>query len=140
MFKSEVEEWLYAIGLPELYPYFLEEGFDTLEKIKHMRQADIDVIIDPKGYIPVLNEEIDRLNYGNNQIPSASVNFDRATRENTYMPAPEYETRDSIIHRYESGGMPAVGFASRHLARRAKSKCRKDRAASLLSARASVDR
>jgi hypothetical protein len=37
--------------------------------------------------------------------------------------------------------MPAVGFASRHLARRAKSKCRKDRAASVLSAsRGSVER
>jgi hypothetical protein len=141
MFKSAVEEWLYAIGLPELYPYFLEEGFDTLEKIKHMRQTDIDLIVDRRGYIPVLNEEIDRLNFGNSQVTSANVNFDRSGREESYISVPEqYETRESIIHRYESGGIPAVGFASRQLARRAKSKTRKDRAASLISARASVDR
>ena len=138
MFKSEVEEWLYAIGLPELYPYFLDEGFDTLDKVKRMRQTDIDAIVDRRGYIPVLNEEIDRLNFGITQVNS--TNLERTGREESYISEPDYETRESIIHRYESGGMPAVGFASRHLARRAKSKCRKDRAASLLSARASVDR
>ena len=138
MFKSEVEEWLYAIGLPELYPYFLDEGFDSLEKVRRMRQTDIDAIVDRKGYITLLNEEIDRLNF---QTPaSVNVNMHRDEREESYISEPEYETRESIIHRYESGGIPAVGFASRHLARRAKSKCRKDRAASLITARSSVDR
>ena len=116
MFRSDVEEWLYAIGLSELYSYFLDEGIDTLDKVRRMRQTDIDAIVDRKGYIPVLNDEIDRLNTANYPFSAANnAGLQRAEREESYISEPEYETRESIIHRYESGGIPAVGFASRHL-------------------------
>jgi len=53
----------------------------------------------------------------------------------------DYEPRDTILSRYQTGGIPAVGFASRHLARRAKSMTRKVRGGSAFpTTRASVDR
>ncbi len=49
MFHSEVEEWLYSIGLEELYPYFVADGLTSLEQVRLMRQSDIDAIVDRKG-------------------------------------------------------------------------------------------
>ena len=148
MYRSEVEEWLYSIGLPELYSYFEEDGFTTLDKVRRMRQSDIDAIVDRNGYMIILNEEIDRLNYAEVALPSSSNNNylsanygERASRAGSYLDSePEYETRDSIIARYELGGIPAVGFASRHLARRAKSKCRKVRGVSVAGYRSSPEK
>ena len=141
MYRSEVEEWLYSIGLPELYVYFEEDGFNTLDKVRRMRQSDIDAIVDRNGYMIILNEEIDRLNYAEpisytssalNNASNNGTSYERASRAGSYMDSePEFETRESIIARYEIGGIPAVGFASRHLARRAKSKCRKVRGVSV---------
>lgn len=143
MFHSEVEEWLYSIGLPQLYPYFMAEGFDTLDKIRNMRQSDIDAIVDRNGYMMILNEEIDRLNFNNvvDRFDPSSGALDRQSREQSYLESePGYETRESLISKYEHGGVPAVGFASRHFARRAKSKVRKDRSASIIASRASIER
>lgn len=149
MYRSEVEEWLYSIGLPELYSYFEEDGFTTLDKVRRMRQSDIDAIVDRNGYMIILNEEIDRLNYAEVALPSSSINNnylsanygDRTSRAGSYLDSePEFESRDSIIARYELGGIPAVGFASRHLARRAKSKCRKVRGVSVAGYRSSPEK
>lgn len=162
MFHSEVEEWLYSIGLDELYPYFHADGFTTLESVRQMRQSDIDAIVDRKGYMLVLNEEIDRLGYGGaagsagNRATSlaperarspydqarAQTHFERAgsyldpTNGGEY----DYEPSESLIQRYENRGIPAVGFASRHLARRAKSKARKHRGTSVGFSRSSAER
>lgn len=130
MFRSEVEEWLYSIGLEELYNYFVEDGFTSLDAVRRMRQSDIDAIVDRKGYMIILNEEIDRLNYGD-YTPPAHVDFEPQVQT--------YENRESLISRYENGAVPAVGFASRHLARRAKSVARKTRGSSV-APRASVER
>lgn len=155
MYRSEVEEWLYTIGLPELSNYFLEDGFTTIDQVKRMRQSDIDAIIDRNGYMLCLNEEIDRLVLAPGTAPSGgaggratSVYAERAgsyyggdARGNSQ--SPDYESSGTIQARYQAGGMPAVGFASRHLARRAKSKVHKNRAASMAAnsaSRASVDR
>jgi tryptophanase len=151
MYRSEVEEWLYSIGLPELYSSFVEDGFTTLDSIKRMRQSDIDSIVDRNGYMVVLNEEIDRLNYGENNFSSSTGDYrpaggnndylDRSSRASTYFEGQandSYPSREALIYRYEIGGVPAVGFASRHLARRAKSKTRKTRGTSL--SRVSVER
>lgn len=163
MFHSEVEEWLYSIGLEELYPYFHHDGFTTLESVRQMRQSDIDAIVDRKGFMLLLNEEIDRLNYG---APAANASSARATslaperaqshydqqraqshfeRAGSYLDPTfggeyDYEPSESLIQRYENRGIPAVGFASRHLARRAKSKARKHRGASVGFSRSSVER
>jgi hypothetical protein len=64
MYGSEVEQWLYSIGAQELFDYFLEDGFSSLEAVRQMRQSDIDAIVDRKGYMILLNEAIDRLNFG----------------------------------------------------------------------------
>jgi hypothetical protein len=163
MFHSEVEEWLYSIGLDELYPYFLQDGFTSLDSIRQMRQSDVDAIVDRKGLMNVLNEEIDRLNSSISGLGSAaaapragSVYQDRASRAQSqferagshfdragsYLESEyDYEPSESLIQRYENRGIPAVGFASRHLARRAKSKARKHRGASVgLGTRASAER
>jgi hypothetical protein len=143
MYRSEVEEWLYQIGLPELSNYFLEDGFTTIDQVRRMRQSDIDAIVDRNGYMLILNEEIDKLNYSG--AGSADYHATRAAsvydRAGSHDRSPEYEPRSTIQARYEAGGMPAVGFASRHLARRAKSKVHKNRAASMAAnTRSSVER
>lgn len=127
VFRSEVEEWLYSIGLGHLFTSFVEDGFTTLDSVRHMRQSDIDAIVDRNGVMLVLNDEIDRLNYGEN---SAVASHEYA-REASYYEPVEYETRESLISRYENRGVPAVGYASRLLARRSKSVSRRNRATSL---------
>lgn len=159
MFHSEVEEWLYSIGLEELYPYFHADGFTTLESVRQMRQSDIDAIVDRKGYMLMLNEEIDRLNFSGSgratslaperagshfeaAQPRAASHFERAGSylDPTHGGEYDYEPSESLIQRYENRGIPAVGFASRHLARRAKSKARKHRGTSVGFSRASAER
>lgn len=159
MFHSEVEEWLYSVGLDELYPYFLSDGFTTLDAVRTMRQSDIDSIVDRKGLMLILNEEIDRLNFsgsglsaalpparGSSLAPGSGAALDRAgshfERAGSYLDSGDYdyEPSESLIQRYENRGIPAVGFASRHLARRAKSKARKHRGASIGMGRASAER
>ncbi len=140
---GEVRDWLYSIGLEHLYDYFIQDGFTTLDAVRNMRQSDIDTIVDRHGYMVVLNEEIDRLNYGDSlpAAPAAAVASYAQTSGNRYERASsyvnsdyEYEPRENLLNRYETGGIPAVGFASRHLARRAKSKTRKTRAGSAFPA------
>lgn len=159
MFHSEVEEWLYSIGLEELYPYFHADGFTTLESVRQMRQSDIDAIVDRKGYMILLNEEIDRLAIGGTGSGAAAGGYSgrgaslapeqRAAshfeRAGSYLDPTnggeyDYEPSESLIQRYENRGIPAVGFASRHLARRAKSKARKHRGTSVGFSRASAER
>ena len=143
MFHSEVEEWLYSIGLEDLYNSFAEDGFTSLESVRRMRQSEIDAIVDRRGYMNILNEEIDRLNYSDSLPPIAPAPVrESASRARSYFDyEPEYEDREKLIFRYESRGIPAVGFASRHLARRAKSTARKTRGTSVgFAPRASVDR
>jgi hypothetical protein len=139
---GEVQDWLYSIGLDHLYDYFIQDGFTTLESVRNMRQSDIDSIVDRHGYMVVLNEEIDRLNYGDTgaALPvAAAVLYSSAARQyeraGSYTESEyEYEPRENLLNRYETGGTPAVGFASRHLARRVKSKTRKTRAGSAFPA------
>lgn len=141
MFRSEVEEWLYSIGLEDLYDSFIEDGFTSIEAIRRMRQSDIDAIVDRRGYMNILNEEIDKLNYGDSLPPMAPIR-ESASRARSYFDyEPEYEDREKLIFRYESRGIPAVGFASRHLARRAKSTARKTRGTSVgFPTRSSIER
>ena len=134
---GEVQDWLYSIGLDHLYDYFIQDGFTTLDAVRNMRQSDIDAIVDRHGYMVVLNEEIDKLAYGCPGYPSAAAGYGRAgsVRAGSYLESEfEYEPRENILSRYETGGIPAVGFASRHLARRAKSKTRKVRGGSAFPA------
>lgn len=143
MFRTEVEEWLSQIGLDELYNYFVQDGFTTLDSVRRMRQSDIDAIVDRRGYMIILNEEIDRLNYGDANANSYNpAPLDRSSRAASYVDyEPERENREALMSRYESGGLPSVGFASRHLARRAKSTTRKNRGASVaFGTRSSVER
>ena len=131
----EVNDWLYSIGLEHLYDYFVQDGFTSLEAVKNMRQSDIDAIVDRHGYMVILNEEIDKLHYGAAQVSAshhAGTPFaDYGRAGSVYAESVlDYEPRENILSRYETGGIPAVGFASRHLARRAKSKTRKVRGAS----------
>jgi hypothetical protein len=141
MYRTEVEEWLYTIGLPHLYDYFVEDGFNTLEKVRRMRQSDIDAIVDRNGYMIILNEEIDRLNYedGYNHYPS---DHNESHRAGSYFndSSNDFESRDVLLKRYETSSVPAVGFASRHFARRAKSKSRKVRGTSAAPIRNSAER
>jgi hypothetical protein len=155
---QEVYDWLFAIGLDHLYDYFVQDGFTSLESVKNMRQSDIDAIVDRHGYMVILNEEIDKLHYSGSGSRnarhlgrSASAapytlydDYDRSSRAGSLLYAEsvlDYEPRDTILSRYETGGIPAVGFASRHLARRAKSMTRKVRGGSAFpTTRASVDR
>lgn len=146
---DDVHEWLYSIGLDHLFDYFIEDGFTTLDSVRNMRQSDIDAIVDRHGYMVVLNEEIDRLNYGGASGGDAYSHhhhhhhsLPRATSYADSEILDSYEPRETLLSRYETGGIPAVGFASRHLARRAKSKTRKVRGGSAFPAlgRASVDR
>lgn len=74
-------------------------------------------------------------------IPQARESVSRARSYFEYEREPEYEDREKLIFRYESRGIPAVGYASRHLARRAKSVARKTRGTSVgFAPRASVER
>jgi hypothetical protein len=130
VFRSEVEEWLYSIGLPHLYPYFVEDGYTTLDAVRHMRQSDIDSIVDRNGAMFVLNDEIDRLNYGDNGYQTTHLLQGGESAYYEQQPV-EFETRESLISRYENRGVPAVGYASRLLARRSKSISRRNRATSL---------
>lgn len=133
MYHSEVEDWLISIGLQNLYHFFVEDGFTSLDAVRNMRQADIDAIVDRHGYMIILNEEIDKLNYG----PYTSV-YDNHNKsnysDNSYSDLPSYiEPIENIMKRYDVSGVPSVGFASQHLARRAKSaKLNKIRGASAL--------
>jgi len=137
MVLNEVEEWLLSIGLQHLYIYFIEDGFTTLHKVRNMRQSDIDAIVDRNGYMLILNEEIDRLNnfYDNQIILPPNV-----LREKSYNGINvDDESRDRIMSRYEFGGVPAVGFASRHFARRAKSRSCSRRAGSAIVQRTNYE-
>jgi len=127
MHRSEVEEWLISIGLHNLYPYFIEDGFTTLEHVRSMRQADIDAIVDRNGFMIILNEEIDKLN---NITPSRSSDHYTSYSHNNdaYHPTKhtttsEYDLEpiEKVMKRYEISSVPSVGFASQHLARRSKS-------------------
>ena len=144
MVRSEVEEWLYSIGLQHLFAYFEEDGFRTLNDVRLMRQSDIDAIVDRHGYMIILNEEIDRLNYpseygavasSSSPAVGASAAY-RATveRESSIVrasaaPSLHNETRESLIKKYQT--VPSVGFVSKQLERRAKSKLNKTRGVSL---------
>jgi hypothetical protein len=119
MVVNEVEDWLYSIGLEHLYIYFVEDGLTTLNQVRNMRQSDIDAIVDRNGYMLILNEEIDKLN-SFYESQAKIVNNPRAP--NNKILNFENESRGAVMSRYEYGGVPAVGFASRHFARRAKSK------------------
>jgi hypothetical protein len=137
MVVNEVEEWLTSIGLQHLFIYFIEDGFSSLNQVRKMRQSDIDAIVDRNGYMLILNEEIDKLNYIESQLQVPKY----GQREKSYIDNSNdnNETRDSIMTRYEYGGVPAVGFASRHFARRAKSKSCTRRSGSALVQRTNRD-
>jgi hypothetical protein len=113
---GEVREWLYTIGLDHLYDYFIQDGFTTLDSVRNMRQSDIDAIVDRHGYMVVLNEEIDRLNYGDAMpiAPAAAVSYaaqangsaHRYERAGSYVDSEyEYEPRENLLNRYETGGI-----------------------------------
>merc|ERR1712127_1095 len=141
MFRSEVDEWLHTIGLGHLYPYFVEDGITSIESVRNMRQGDIDAIVDRNGLNTVLNEEIDRLAYTGQSVVTAYEavplnnaisHFERASvgRDTSVCDA-DFESRASLISRYHSRGIPAVGYASRLLERRSKSISRRNRATSI---------
>jgi hypothetical protein len=109
MHGSEVEDWLYTIGAPELFDYFMQDGFSTLECVRRMRQSDIEAIVDRKGYTLLLNEAIDRLNC--------------SPRAVAYLDSHE-ESRESLMNRYQYG-IPTGGSLARTLARQTKSHTRK---------------
>lgn len=141
---ADVHDWLYTIGLDHLFDFFIQDGFTTLESVRNMRQSDIDAIVDRHGYMVILNEEIDKLNYGgvDTGVYSSGARAS-SVRAGSYAESElDYEPRETILSRYETGGIPAVGFASRHLARRAKSMTRKTRGGSAFPAlsRVSSDR
>jgi len=128
MYYSEVEDWLISIGLAHLFPYFIEDGFTNLESVRNMRQADIDSIVDRHGYMIILNEEIDKLNY---TPVSHSMQASAQSHRNSSRPVElsNYENDnygvepiESVMKRYEVSRAPSVGFVSQHLARRARSK------------------
>ena len=123
MYGSEVEKWLYSIGAPELFDYFLEDGFTTLDAVRRMRQSDIDAIVDRKGFIIMLNEGIDRLNYELSHAPRA-VSCIADSYE-------QPESREALMNRYECG-IPTGGSLARTLARQTKSKSRKLRGLSAM--------
>ena len=126
MYGSEVEKWLYSIGAPELFDFFLEDGFTTLDAVRRMRQSDIDAIVDRKGFIIMLNEGIDRLNY---ELSHVSHSAPRAV---SYIDSYEQpETREALMNRYECG-IPTGGSLARTLARQTKSKSRKLRGLSAM--------
>ena len=58
---SEVEEWLNIIGLPELYLYFEEDGWVTLDGVTLMTEQDIKNITPKKGHVTIILAEIRRL-------------------------------------------------------------------------------
>lgn len=128
---SEVQEWLSSIGAGELYSYFVQDGFTSLEAVRHMRQSDIDAIVDRKGYMIILNEEIDNLNYSGNVPAPRAVSFLGA----------EPETRETLMNRYSSC-IPTGNSFSSTLARRSKSRSRHLRGSSALpeNSRSSVER
>ena len=147
MYRStEVEDWLYSIGLQELIKYFLEDGFNTLEAVRQMRQTDIDAIVDRRGYMVILNEEIDKLNYLDRYGPVATRDtvsqnrYGSMARGLSEAPDSDSESREALLARYDVGGVPAVGFASTHLARRAKSKSNRRGTSVLQNSRSSVER
>jgi len=137
---AEVEQWLESFGAGALYRYFAEDGFTTLDSVRNMRQSDIDAIVDRRGYMVLLNEEIDLLNsynngYGNNnyQVPAPrAVSFIGHVVEDS-----RHESRDDLMNRYASA-VPRAGSVSRSLARQSKSRTRQLRGGSAV--RASVDR
>jgi hypothetical protein len=58
---SEVEEWLNIIGLPELFVYFEEDGWVTLDGVTLMTEQDIKNITPKRGHVTIILEEIRRL-------------------------------------------------------------------------------
>lgn len=131
---SEVQQWLQSIGAGALYNYFIEDGFTTLDAVRHMRQSDIDAIVDRRGYMIILNEGIDNLN-SNYQIPAPrAVSFIGEREEE------EDFSREALMNRYGSA-IPRGGSVSRTLARQSKSKARQMRGSSAYpQLRSSVDR
>lgn len=125
MYYSEVEDWLISIGLQHLFSYFIEDGYTTLDSVRNMRQADIDAIVDRHGYMIILNEEIDKLNYGPVTTSSSAAAAQPSYRSGSnHYETDIYgvETIESIMKRYEVSSVPSVGFVSQHMARRARSK------------------
>ena len=59
----EVEEWLNIIGLPELYVYFEEDGWVTLDGVTLMTEDDIRAITKKRGHISIILREIERLKF-----------------------------------------------------------------------------
>jgi hypothetical protein len=60
---SEVEEWLNLIGLPELFLYFEEDGWVTLDGLTLMTEDDVKAITVKRGHIAIILREIDRLRF-----------------------------------------------------------------------------
>ncbi len=58
---SEVESWLDSIDLVELYKYFEEDGWNTLESVLLMTNEDILAITSKRGEIATLTNEIENL-------------------------------------------------------------------------------
>jgi hypothetical protein len=58
---TEVEEWLYTLGLSELYLYFEEDGWTSLERISQMTDDDIRDVCINDTHFNILVEEIDNL-------------------------------------------------------------------------------
>lgn len=58
---TEVEEWLYTLGLSELYLYFEEDGWTTLESISQMTDDDIRDVCINNAHYDILVDEIDNL-------------------------------------------------------------------------------
>ena len=125
MYYSEVEDWLISIGLQHLFHFFIEDGFTNLESVRNMRQADIDSIVDRHGYMIILNEEIDKLNYtpvSHDAQPSYRSSSRPAELSHYETDNYRVEPIESVMKRYEVSSVPSVGFVSQHLARRARSK------------------
>jgi hypothetical protein len=140
---SEVEQWLESIGAAPLYRYFCEDGLTTLDSVRNMRQSDIDAIVDRRGYMVLLNEEIDLLNsyntggYGSNSyhVPAPrAVSFIGHIVEDS-----RHESRDDLMNRYASA-IPRAGSVSRSLARQSKSRTRQLRGGSAARSGGTVDR
>jgi len=131
---SEVQQWLQSIGAGALYDYFIEDGFTSLDAVRRMRQSDIDSIVDRRGYMIILNEGIDNLNYnGHHQIPAPRAVSFLGEREE------EEDSRQALMNRYGSA-IPRGGSVSRTLARQSKSKARQMRGSSAYPSRSSIDR
>lgn len=131
---TEVEEWLHSIGAGALTRFFYEDGFTSLEAVRNMRQSDIDNIVDRNGYISLLTEAIDSLNYGEGAQyyvpPPRAVSFIEE----------KPVSREELMNRYASAIPPRGCSSSRQIARQSKSRARQIRGSSVVGTRASCER